>query len=573
MSPRAILLARRTVAVGLFAAIVWVVFVTVGRIGFNPTDDGNLLAQTRRILQGQVPHRDFVFARPMGSALFHMIDYALPMPLFEASRLVGIAEILGYSLLFARLIYRRPITSWSFAMWAAAIASAAVNAHTYPLFAWYTTDGLLFTAAGWVLIADGLESAKPRRALLGMAMTGLAVLMKQSFFLAPLVGLIFILRARRQGVRGPGSYAAVASAAIPGVAYVAALAPLGGVADLFDQVIGVTPVWGVVVVNAFAFPHGIGRALAMGTLLSVILVVIAYLVERRAAARAPRASDVAPWIALVIYSAAIPVSARYEYLGMWGIQLFWTSLVIAAGAAAAMRRVDPVATSILLAAWMASLSWGYELPHLVVGSLGLAVLVTSWRAFGSGWRHARRVVTATAVVTGVIVAATWVSAAREDPYLAPPARYHTEEIRSVSAEFGDIRVDPVTAAYLRAIRTCIQSYPASRVAVLPDNPGAYPALDLTNPFPIDWMYPEEARTAEDRIRSVAQELSTEGDFLVLFQIFEGRKMETLPVLPSATPTSRIEFYDEALGPFLYEALGGTEIVCGPFRGRYQPGGT
>src|SRR5919199_912105 len=43
-------------------------------IGFNPTDEGFILAYSRRLLDGQVPHRDFIAIRPTGSSYLHIID-------------------------------------------------------------------------------------------------------------------------------------------------------------------------------------------------------------------------------------------------------------------------------------------------------------------------------------------------------------------------------------------------------------------------------------------------------------------------------------------------------------------
>jgi hypothetical protein len=56
-------------------------------LGFNPTDDGYVLAQASRVLSGQVPHRDIASPRPLGSALLHVSTCFLPLPLFEATRL------------------------------------------------------------------------------------------------------------------------------------------------------------------------------------------------------------------------------------------------------------------------------------------------------------------------------------------------------------------------------------------------------------------------------------------------------------------------------------------------------
>src|SRR5206468_857052 len=51
-------------------------------LGFNPTDDGFVLAYSRRILLGQVPHRDFIMIRPALSPLLHapLVRYSLTGP-------------------------------------------------------------------------------------------------------------------------------------------------------------------------------------------------------------------------------------------------------------------------------------------------------------------------------------------------------------------------------------------------------------------------------------------------------------------------------------------------------------
>lgn len=45
--------------------------------GFNPTDEGIVLAGARRILAGQIPHRDFIFIRPALSMVLHLPEVAL----------------------------------------------------------------------------------------------------------------------------------------------------------------------------------------------------------------------------------------------------------------------------------------------------------------------------------------------------------------------------------------------------------------------------------------------------------------------------------------------------------------
>jgi hypothetical protein len=41
-------------------------------MGMNPTDDGFFLGMGRRLLNGEIPHRDFITARPAGTGILWM---------------------------------------------------------------------------------------------------------------------------------------------------------------------------------------------------------------------------------------------------------------------------------------------------------------------------------------------------------------------------------------------------------------------------------------------------------------------------------------------------------------------
>src|SRR2546425_11880711 len=62
----------------LFVALLFLVLVPLcahfmfSWMGFTPTDEGFTLAYSRRILDGQVPHRDFIIVRPFFSPLLHV---------------------------------------------------------------------------------------------------------------------------------------------------------------------------------------------------------------------------------------------------------------------------------------------------------------------------------------------------------------------------------------------------------------------------------------------------------------------------------------------------------------------
>ena len=81
----------------------------------------------------------------------------MPLPLLQASRLVAAIEVVAYTLAFAALAFRRPVTRWNPVQIAAASAAVFVNLHSFPLMAWHTIDGLFLVALGL-----GLPAARAR---------------------------------------------------------------------------------------------------------------------------------------------------------------------------------------------------------------------------------------------------------------------------------------------------------------------------------------------------------------------------------------------------------------------------
>ncbi|MGM0650030.1 MAG: hypothetical protein ACQES1_05925, partial [Bacteroidota bacterium] len=68
-----------------FSPLAWLILIVVsvvymfinyaGTEGLNPSDDGVVLAQSWRIILGQVPHLEFISIRPVGSGVLHSIHF------------------------------------------------------------------------------------------------------------------------------------------------------------------------------------------------------------------------------------------------------------------------------------------------------------------------------------------------------------------------------------------------------------------------------------------------------------------------------------------------------------------
>jgi len=152
--------------------------------GFNPTDEGFILGYSKRILDGEIPHLDFVSIRPALSAYLHVFDFAF-----------GNEYLLYNSRLIAWIMLSLSIAIWMYVLAAKGqrlvntiaigVISLLLVTHNYPLMAWHTIDGIFLSSLAYLL----LRSEKGAWSLIGALLLGMAYLCKQNFLL---VGPLFI---------------------------------------------------------------------------------------------------------------------------------------------------------------------------------------------------------------------------------------------------------------------------------------------------------------------------------------------------------------------------------------------
>ena len=61
----------RLASLSFLVLVPLVAHLLFSALGFNPTDDGFTLAYSRRIIEGEIPHRDFMMLRPFLSPVLH----------------------------------------------------------------------------------------------------------------------------------------------------------------------------------------------------------------------------------------------------------------------------------------------------------------------------------------------------------------------------------------------------------------------------------------------------------------------------------------------------------------------
>jgi hypothetical protein len=256
--------------------------------------------------------------------------------------------------------------------------------------------------------------------------------------------------------------------------------------------------------------------------------------------------------------------------GDWAIHLFWMTAAVWVVNTAATRTRDVVGPMLLGCAWMSSLSYGYAVPDLVAGSLALYMLHRAWSGYEFSARLTVNIAPAVAAIVLLATTAWLFDMAREQHvYRDRPASQLTASLSGVSPAFGDIHTNPQTAEYLSEMVRCVNSYPARYVAILPENGAMYPALSLNNPFPIDWIWPDDIRGSEARILATTDRLNRDGDYLVMFQTIGEPSIVNGASLPPATLDSNVLPSTELLLQ-IYQHLRGTRTTCGTFLVVYSP---
>ena len=546
--------------------MVAAIYTAVGRLGFYPTDEGLVLAYAYRVLHGQVPHRDFISPRPLGSGLLHTLDFLVPGPLFEVSRVIALCEYAGYAVLFGCLISRRAPWRWTVAMAAGVAGSILVNLNVFPIMAWYTVDGLLLIAAGFVLVDRGVARASQAMIGAGFMLIGAAALTKQSFVPAAAFGWLLLWPVLRRATWTSRIRWLVVTgllAAAPSVAFIAAIAVLGGFRPLLTQVLGGGFVYGRPLLAAWSPRHDLVWLVAAAGGVAIVAAGL----ER------VKAGAAAIGLRIVITAAVLapPLAGGFgASQADWGIVELWIAIAFWSARLVAARKLEPAGLALIGCAWMTTLSYGYAVPDLVCGTLALYVLHATWSGAKLPATNPWKIVPAVAAIAAFAVTAYGFDAARlQDVYHDRPAAQLTASLASVSPAFGDIRTNPNTAEYLMEMKACVARFPARRVAIISENAAMYVAFSLDNPFPIDWIWPYDIHGSEQRIVATADELNREGDYLVMFQTAGQPDVVRGSGLAPATSQSAI-YSETALPSEILARLKGTRTTCGPFVVVYSP---
>lgn len=181
---------KRFLYPALYTAFLIVFAFLFAPLGFNPTDDGVVLAQTARFWSGQIPFIDFISIRPFGSVLLHWPSLMFGEYRLLASRFLTIFEIGFYSYaLLSVSVNRMRVELSALVFWLLAGISFALNVHSFPLMAWTTIDAIFLVSLG--LLIRIKHTSDSWWNILAYSLFSLAALCRQTFLPVGILSIWF----------------------------------------------------------------------------------------------------------------------------------------------------------------------------------------------------------------------------------------------------------------------------------------------------------------------------------------------------------------------------------------------
>lgn len=453
-------------------------------IGFNPTDDGWLLAVARRLVEGELPHRDFIFVRPALSAVLHV-----PLVWWGGDHVIWLSRLWGWVTLAA--------VCWIWSGRAAPGAAPLVRfslhcgalllcAHTFPVMGWHSIDGMLFASLAVLLLGDGT----PRRRHLAFFVAGLTALCRQNFVVFPPLLLLAV------GGRPASWFAAGFWSALPSLLYLGAMAAAGAAGDFWQQVWSVRGAfWEVAVARYFRdayFLAGLGAGAVVG--------VARYALGRRMA--------VGWWPALLFGAVgAVLAFALWRSTGQYHTASTALFGLVLALSAPVLRHATPADRLSLVAglalSWSTSISIGYNSPALTSGVL----LLLLWRLahlLQPAPAPSRTPAVAMLLVALGTIGPAFSQARQAFPYRDRPAADLSFDVGEVLAGGKGLRTNSLTYGCLEDLQRLTRRFDQEgrRHAILTDLSAAWIRSPSRNPLPCEWPQETELGYHADLFRRV-----------------------------------------------------------------------
>lgn len=420
------------------------------RYGFNLTDQGLILANSKRILNGEIPHVDWISIRPAGSAILHVVDLLIPGPTFLISNYIAVFEVIVYSGLFVAILTNIKITKFSVLNYIYLLIAALINLHTFPISAWHTIDAILFVAIGIYIFHFH------KMHILALIIMGLSVVCKQNFILIiPAIYLLLYIQEYKLLYK----LYYILYFILPIVGYIS-IVGIYNISSLKQLIPTNTHSYGLLKYIALGVYHYNSISFILFLIAAILLIFF------------PRYTFiyiVTLCLILIFNQLRRPSNNNFDWSVAFFVLLFIQNLV----------QKKYIIWVLLIIGFVVSVSFGYSTPSLIAGNIFIYSIIL----FG--------VPKLTYYILLPVVILLFGYSRYYDVYRDKNYEYLKYDLGNINYNLYGIKTNEYMYNYIKGLNQCVNNYHLHNVGIMPYNAGIYPALGINNTLKIDWVTPLE----------------------------------------------------------------------------------
>ena len=465
-------------------------------LGFNPTDEGRNFAYIEKILNGKVPHKDFLHIHFIGSTILHLYQELIPEYNIQISRIQSSIFILFYTYVF---LYLHPFFHKYniFVKNILLISVSIINFHIFPLFSWPTVDGI-FIFALFLYLEKKIESKYSKYTYL---LLGFLPLFKFGFLL--LIPVIFIRNIIfRKNIKLKNQIINFLISLIPIITYVAVIAIFGGMKDIVDLIASVS-------VQTTIYFDSLGLTSVMWLYNTFfVFTILQILIKKRFFSLGI--------LTILIYIFVLEIR-YFNNLGSLEINKPHIFLLVSIfllfnfyNKKFKNYKDDFELFFLLLSIEAVSiLSFGWRLSQWVYGSLLVSLLMTLSRVYQTTEYTKKinrkiflNIQTSLIIITVLFVSIVNIQDRDKYNYRDLDNEFLIYNLNEVNRKFGNIYTNKSTYTYMENLHNCIEPLNNKNIHIFPDNSILYFLLDLKNPLPLNWHEGIREETSLDNLKTV-----------------------------------------------------------------------
>ncbi|HBS87639.1 MAG: hypothetical protein A2W91_15355 [Bacteroidetes bacterium GWF2_38_335] len=503
--------------------------------GFNPSDDGVVLAQSYRIINGEVPHTDFISIRPVFSGLLHTIHFYSPLPLQISARWFVILEFFLYSLIWVffimKLIPFNEIGRKKMYFAILLMICFVFNLSMYNLYPWTTIDAILFSSAGILLWLNGRQKHGLRWLSIsaGLFLLAISALCRQNFvFLFAAFSVLTMIVFSREKKWGQ-MIATLGAGALPLVIYLIILAYNNGIGDFIIQMTGRTE---LLKTGVFTFAKRFAESVFLEWYIALAVLFGLSFIRKTTGEKIKLFLEITPYIniSLALIISSVLFFRETDFLFLTSFELFWLfscTYILHFFLVKGSTEYKNKGWIILMFGWVSSISLGDNAPAFVMGIMLISILVFNMSLVWHKPLIRRKFVIYVLGIFSMAMAVAEIYGQKSNNYRELPASQLQYNLGEIYPGFGGIITNQNTYNYYKELKEIIDSNPGmkDRFVVIPNNPLIYAVSGSRNPMPLDWMQQAEYVGSEKRIVEELKMLIQETDTVwFIIDKYDSKKM-------------------------------------------------